>query len=90
MSPLPEILFAIPRNPILAGKYSHRFERLGTRTNVRIYLELMTLLHHNFTHPLRPVGLPVALGMASGYVSATNQGSKSKWYTVSPKYLPFP
>ncbi|KAJ9107353.1 hypothetical protein QFC24_003500 [Naganishia onofrii] len=55
MSPLPEILFAIPRNPILA------------------------------------VGLPVGLGMASGFFSSPRSGKRTeKWYEsmVSPPGVP--
>jgi benzodiazapine receptor len=71
MSPLPEILFEVARNPILAGESSSSSPSGPSRP-----ARLLATADND------PVGLPIGLGAASGFI--TGRTSRSNWFTVSP------
>ena len=70
MSPLPEILFDVARNPIFAGTlYSGR------------PICFVSVLLSNKLNNRSVVGLPIGLGAISGII--TGQTSRSTWFTAS-------
>ena len=81
MSPLPEILFDVARNPFLAGAF---LDVLSVVPPLIVARSLADVL----TPAFDLVGLPIGLGAISGII--TGRTSRSKWFTVRhfPEWMP--